>query len=187
MSNRRVADALIACATLAYPFIVFFGFQHVSPRVLAGVLIALWAARLASGRLRETAATVWMGIASIGFAAWVWIGGDADQLRWYPVLCSGLLLGVFAMSLYRGMPVAERLARLREPTLSPRAIWYTRQVTRAWCLFFALNSVIAAATALWGSWLVWSVYNGLIAYLIIGLLFAVEYLVRMRFRRGGQS
>jgi uncharacterized membrane protein len=33
---------------------------------------------------------------------------------------------------------------------------------------------------LWASERVWALYNGLIAYLLIGTLFAVEWLVRQR-------
>jgi uncharacterized membrane protein len=39
---------------------------------------------------------------------------------------------------------------------------------------------MAAATAIWCSFSVWSLYNGLIAYILIGLLMAIEYRVRIR-------
>jgi uncharacterized membrane protein len=77
----------------------------------------------------------------------------------------------------------ERLARIREPELPAPAIYYTRRVTQVWCLFFALNGVIALITTLWASAAVWTIYNGLVAYLLMGLLFAVEYSVRWRFKQ----
>jgi uncharacterized membrane protein len=72
------------------------------------------------------------------------------------------------------------LARLREPDLPPHAVVYVRRVTQVWCGFFLLNGSVALATALWASERVWALYNGLIAYLLIGTLFAVEWLVRQR-------
>ena len=53
-----------------------------------------------------------------------------------------------------------------------------------WCGFFVLNGALALATALWMSDRAWALYNGLIAYGLIGLLFGVEWLVRQRVRTG---
>jgi uncharacterized membrane protein len=39
---------------------------------------------------------------------------------------------------------------------------------------------MALYTALFTSMATWTLYNGLIAYLLMGLLFAGEYLVRLR-------
>src|SRR5215831_7157009 len=61
-------------------------------------------------------------------AACAW-GGGWVPLRLYPVLMNVVLLGVFAASLRRGPSVVERLARMREPDLPPRAVAYTRRVT----------------------------------------------------------
>ena len=63
-------------------------------------------------------------------------------LRWYPVLISGFMLGLFGLSLKYGPPMVERLARLREPQLPAKAIRYTRQVTIAWCVFFLCNGLL---------------------------------------------
>jgi uncharacterized membrane protein len=43
-----------------------------------------------------------------------------------------------------------------------------------------LNGSMALITALWSSFEVWSLYNGLIAYVLMGLLFGGEYWVRQR-------
>jgi len=57
---------------------------------------------------------------------------------------------------------------------------YTRQVTRIWCAFFAVNALIAAWTALWATREVWALYNGFFAYLAMGALFAGEWILRRR-------
>ena len=77
----------------------------------------------------------------------------------------------------------ERFARIREPNLPMRAISYTRRVTQVWCIFFFVNGAIALVTALWASPATWTLYNGLIAYVMMGLLFAGEYVVRWHFKR----
>ena len=42
----------------------------------------------------------------------------------------------------------------------------------------------ALVTALWMSDRAWALYNGLIAYVLIGLLFGAEWLVRQRVKAG---
>ncbi|MDH2295860.1 hypothetical protein [Cobetia sp. 1AS1] len=104
-------------------------------------------------------------------------------LRAYPVLVNLAMLSVFATSLWRGMPVIERLARLQEPDLPAAGVRYTRKVTRVWCGFFVFNASVAAATALYADLATWTLYNGLVSYVLMGLLFCGEWLVRRRLRR----
>ena len=61
---------------------------------------------------------------------------------------------------------------------------YTRKVTQVWCGFFVLNGGLALGTALWASDATWALYNGLIAYGLMGVLFAGEWVVRRRVRAG---
>jgi uncharacterized membrane protein len=78
--------------------------------------------------------------------------------------------------------VIERIARMREPYLAPEAVAYTRRVTLAWCGFFVANGAVSAATAVWGTEQVWVFYNGLLAYVLMGAFFGVEWLLRIRMR-----
>jgi uncharacterized membrane protein len=103
-----------------------------------------------------------------------------DALRLYPVLVNAGMLELFAWSLHSPPSLVERLARLQHPDLPPEGVRYTKRVTLVWCLFFIINGGIALITALWGSMAVWTLYNGLIAYLLMGILFAGEYIVRKR-------
>ena len=104
-------------------------------------------------------------------------------LKLYPVAVNLALLSSFAFSLLHPPSAIERLARLREPELSPAAIRYTRKVTQVWCGFFVLNAGIALATALWMSNEAWALYNGLIAYIAMGCLFCIEWLIRQKVKR----
>jgi 3-hydroxymyristoyl/3-hydroxydecanoyl-(acyl carrier protein) dehydratase len=55
---------------------------------------------------------------------------------------------------------------------------YCRKVTLVWCAFFIFNGGIAAWTIFSGSDMLWSVYNGGISYILTGMLFAGEFIVR---------
>lgn len=78
------------------------------------------------------------------------------------------------------MPLVERLARLQYPQLSAQGVRYTRRVTQIWCGFFILNGSVALITAQIGDMALWSAWNGMIAYLLMGALMAGEWLVRRR-------
>ncbi len=72
---------------------------------------------------------------------------------------------------------------MREPDLPAATLAYTRRVTQVWCGFFVVNGAIALFTALYASAALWSLYNGFLAYLFMGLLFAGEYFVRWQVKR----
>lgn len=63
------------------------------------------------------------------------------------------------------------------------AISYTRRVTQIWCAFFVVNGAIAFVTAMWASEAIWSIYTGVVSYFLMGLLFGIEFLFRLRFKR----
>ncbi len=96
---------------------------------------------------------------------------------------NGSLLVLFGVTLLKPPSMAERLARLKEPDLPPHAVEYTRKVTMAWCVFFLVNGSIAAATSLWGSDAQWALYNGGIAYGLMGVFAGAEYLVRLKVKK----
>lgn len=169
---------LAGAATLLYPLIVYAGLRHASPRVMAIALVAV--ALLRAGTLRGKPAWMAMVAAALLLAAAVFLSGETLPLKLYPALVNGVMLAVFGWSLLHPPTVVERLARLREPDLPPSGVAYTRRVTIAWCLFFVFNGALALATAWWASDAVWALYNGGIAYLLIGLMFAGEWLVRKR-------
>ncbi len=104
-------------------------------------------------------------------------------LKYYPVLINIFMLILFGYSLINPPSIIERFARRQEPDLPPAGIMYTRRVTQVWCIFFMINTCISLTTILWASPKIWSLYNGIIAYIFMGLLFGGEYLVRIRFKR----
>ncbi|WP_372877312.1 hypothetical protein [Pseudomonas sp.] len=177
----RLLGLLLVVAGLVYPFAVYYGMEHLSPRIFAALLGGLWLARLLLGKQGPSGR--WMAAAALAFCLLLGLAGEPALLRWYPVLINLLLLGLFALSLKVGPPLVERLARLREPELPERAVRYTRQVTKVWALFFLGNGLISAALTLWAPLSWWTLYTGLISYGLIGLLFTGEWLMRQRVRR----
>ncbi len=176
---RRLVNGAIAMLTLLYPLAVYFGIQYVDPWQIASALAALLLLRLVTGRASDKGNQLVL-IAAVLYCGFAVLENNLITLRFYPALINLGLLIVFSASLYFPPPVIERLARIQHPELPPKGVRYTRRVTEVWCAFFLMNGTIAAATALWASFACWSLYNGLIAYVLMGLLMAVEYLIRIR-------
>jgi len=102
----------------------------------------------------------------------------------YPVAVCLSFAGVFIASLMPNKtPVIETIATKMDGPLVPAQIHYTRKVTIVWCVFFLLNASVSSAIALFGSIELWALYNGILSYVFIGLLFLVEYVVRHFFKR----
>jgi uncharacterized membrane protein len=171
--------AALLVVSVAYPVVVYLALGHVGPRWIALLLVVL-----ALARAWVTRELFWLGAAAVAMvlAAASFLGDFWGPLKLYPALVNGVMFGLFAMSLWRGPSVVERLARLREPDFPPAAVAYTRRVTQVWCGFFVVNGLVAAATALWASTAVWTLYNGLLSYVAMGALMGGEWLVRQRVR-----
>ena len=102
--------------------------------------------------------------------------------RLYPVLMVAVALVVFAISLWR-TPLVEVFARRMGETLDARGVVYCRRVTVVWTVFLSIHLVVTLLTV-FASHETWALYNGVLAYLMMGALFVGEWLFRRRYRRG---
>lgn len=173
--KQRLTAVLGALILLLWPILVLTLHARVGswPLLIIGAALLAW--RLPQARtLAIVAGLVLIGMGLLGHAE---LG-----MRAYPVAITLIMLSLFAGSLFHGMPIVERLARLREPELPPEAVLYTRRVTLAWCVFFVINGSISAWTALYASLATWTLYNGFISYCAMGVMFAGEWLCRRRMR-----
>ena len=178
---RTVLTILTVVITLLYPFVIWFGHGRVSPRVLALLLIVAAATRLPMVKLSKVSR--WCLVSALLLAAVAIWNNALLPLKLYPVLVNAGMLCVFGYSLFVPPSIIERMARLTDPQLPDFAIAYTRRVTQVWCGFFVVNGSLALITAFWASPEMWSIYNGIVAYVAMGLLFAGEYIVRIVFKR----
>lgn len=191
-SLARLFGLVLGLVLLLYPLLVFYGLAHFGPRLLAGLLLALSLGKLAFNRWLKLPMgnTSWLLLAASLATIITLVSGSALGLKSYPVLVNLVLLSVFGFSLWHPPSVIERFARLQyqlqKRELPSHVPAYTRKVTWVWCGFFTLNAFLALATA-FASDSLWALYNGLIAYLLMGLLMASEYLVRLRVQRRHQQ
>ncbi|MBR7063819.1 MAG: AMP-binding protein, partial [Treponema sp.] len=110
---------------------------------------------------------------------------QAIFLKLYSVVISAMLLIVFASTLIFSPNIIFRLATLQDKSIKGASRenlieQYCKKVTIAWCVFFILNGSTAAFTAFFCSDKVWAIYSGGISYILMGLMFAVEFIIRKK-------
>ncbi|WAR46416.1 COG4648 family protein [Methylomonas rapida] len=180
---RLGLNALIAAATVSYPFLIWFSLDFVQPRVLALLLAGLFWLRFL---LRESQASnqglmLMIPVSILLLLAIAW-SNRGEWLLAYPVLVSLAFFALFFSSLLYPPTMIERLARLEDPDLPPKGVAYTRKVTQVWSVFFLCNAAVSLATILYGDRWLWGFYNGFVSYILMGLLMAAEMAVRRKVR-----
>jgi uncharacterized membrane protein len=167
-----------------YPALIFAGLQFFDPRTVGACVLAALVVRYRRQAARLIAGFSAGQLVALGLPPLLGLAVIATNsellLRLYPASISASMLILFGVTLIRPPSMVERFARLEHPELSPERVRYTRRVTEVWCLFFVGNGAIAAYTAAFASREVWALYNGLIAYVLMGSLFAGERLFRRR-------
>ena len=178
---------LVAVVGLGYPLLVYAGLLFLEPRVLVvGVGILLLAHAASSWRtwtrrdlVRVMVPVVLVTAVLVATA----IVNDGRVLLVVPALVNGALLIGFGRTLRRGPSIIETYARLRHPEMPASRAPYLRAVTGMWCGFFVVNITISVLLTLYGTLEAWTVHNGILAYVLVGILLAAERVDRYwRFR-----
>ena len=181
---RVVLRVALIFVTLLYPLGVFFGLRYFDPRTLVLLLILVAGIRwfsIEQSPLNHSPLNHWLWLPLLALlSVWTWVAQTDIGLKIYPVFVNLSLLALFAWSLAHPPSMVEKFARIKHADLPTQAIPYTKRVTQIWCGFFVFNATISALTCLWASDAVWALYNGLIAYLLMAALYAVEWFIRQR-------
>jgi uncharacterized membrane protein len=173
----------------AYPVAVYVGLTRFSARGLGALLALLllpgFVSKLRNARREDLLTVARLPLSILSLLALAAILDDARFVFALPILINLALLAQFVSSL-AGTPIVERFARMQHPDLPASHVPYCRSVTKVWCGFFLGNALISYALAAFAPLSWWTLYNGLLAYLLIGILATVEYVVRkFRFRDYG--
>ena len=190
-----IAAVLLGTVMAAYPLFVWIGLSQGSPRHVAAILLCV-VAPIAAIRMRRSQRAAMRGLATVPLATVLCLVLSAALdtegfMLAVPVLINAIFLAVFGWSLRSGaMPMVERFARLQEDPLAPDKQVWCRTWTVLWSVFFIANGSTALVLALLvvadqapRAW--WATYNGLIAYVLMGVMFASEWTMRRRrFSRG---
>lgn len=187
-NNMRRVPAVIATALLVlYPLFVYFGLTYFQARHIGLLLLLVFVLRLmfVPGLLRGTSAASMLLVIIAGaiICIMAFALNNAIPLKLYPLLVNAILAVAFYMSLINPPTIIEKIARYQHPDLSENGIRYTRRVTRLWLGFFLVNGLVSAYTIFFASFEIWTLYNGVVSYGLIAVLFAGEYVVRRQIMR----
>ena len=167
----RPLDLLLVLISLAYPFVVYFGLVHFSPLTVGLALVVFLILRLLLQRHRRARRSEFgIYLAVLAAITVLLMVNELLAIKTYPVLISLSFAVVFGYSLFNPPTIIERFARMMEGELDEQAIRYTRNVISLW-------------TALYGDLATWTLYNGFISYILIGLMFGGEFLLRQYVKR----
>lgn len=103
-------------------------------------------------------------------------------LKLYPPVCNFTVFMVFFSSLFAKETIIQKIARACGDKLDKPAWTYTRNLTYVWCVFMFLNFLMSIYTIFLPD-NIWILYNGCISYALVGLLFVIEYIVRIILRK----
>lgn len=181
---RAALPATLVAISAAYPFIIFAADKKVTPLALAAGACVLLAARAFLGGQRHWSREL-RGplLAAIVLIAGLALLDGALAAKAYPVVLSAGLALLFGLSLRQPRSLVERFAELSGDVLSPAGRRYCRHVTLVWATWLALNAVISAVLALAGSLAAWTLWTGGIAYVVTGVIFGGEFVLRRMLRR----
>jgi uncharacterized membrane protein len=131
---------------------------------------------------RRGAMLALLALAAGGLAlGWVRLAANVSWLYFIQHVGTNALLGVaFGRTLGQARtPLCTGLAALVHGELSAALIRYTRQVTIAWTVFFALVTGTSLLLFAFAPIAVWSVFANLLTLPLVALMFAAEYAVRL--------
>ena len=168
---------------LGYPAIAYSVLHHFGPRGL-GVLVCLVFApcilfrviRHGWGEFNTSSVQGMMMVVALALGSMSM--NRVDWLLLTPVVFNLCLAIGFGLTLRLGPSMIERFARLQEPDLSVAKQSWCRMWTMIWVGYFVTNCIVVSYLAYFApvSW--WATYTGAIAYIIMGSLFAVEFVGR---------
>jgi uncharacterized membrane protein len=185
--RRRSVRAVLVLLSLGLAVLAHFTIvRRFSPALgaalalLPATLVALWAARRARRRAWAIAA---LALAAAG----LWAGWGTLERHFPSVFLvehagmNALLAFVFGRTLAAGRePLCTRFARLMHAKLPAEVVAYTRAITLAWTIFFATLATLSVALYAAGFLEAWSLLATILSPVLLALMFAGEYAVRLR-------
>ncbi len=182
MTRQGLIRAFFLLCVAAYPFIIFFGLSYLPPSAFGLALLVLLALRFGVLLPDERPILLPALVIYVIYAATATISQSQMLLLYYPAVVNLTLGGVFLNSLRSGDPLLLRIIRARGTTMTVHAPSYLYWLTGIWAAFFIVNAAISIWTST-QSLEIWTLYNGFLAYIAIGVLAAGEFVFRYFYKR----
>ncbi|QSA98864.1 hypothetical protein [Methylococcus sp. EFPC2] len=173
--NRRLPVSLIILLALGYPFLSgwLMGQGY-------GRAVLLLFACLTLGRALRAGAPArrWIHGGSAILLALGAVYSEAFTARLIPALVYASLAWLFGHTLAHPPSLIERLVRLQFPEFQPGIADYLYRLTQIWTAFFAASAAVCVLLAAYADERLWTLYTGVIVYLLMGGLALGEMIYR---------
>lgn len=180
MKASSAVKAALSIFAAAYPFVVFFAIRRGFSLLALSLILLL--VLIVNFALYRRVLVLAMGLALLVLVA---LSGSFECFKLYPVFMNLAFASLFGFSLL-GKPLVQSIAERLKGALPPQGVAYARKATIAWFVFLSCLSAISFAT-LFAPLEVWTIFNGMLSYILIALMFAAEYLVRRKVLNAGKA
>ena len=177
-----IVRTLVTIFFIAYPFIVYFGLSVLPPSFFGLVLVVLLGLRFGVLLPEERRILLPILLVFLVYAVTTVFVDSAQLLLYYPALVNFTLFLVFSSSLRSGEPLLLRFVRARGIEISDHTPRYLFWLTAIWAAFFVLNGLVSVWTSTL-SLQAWTLYNGLISYILVAILGVGEWLFRRHYKK----
>ena len=174
---KKITGPLVLICVLAYPFFVYWSLERFPLKVIGWSFLAVLILRSVAMK-QEKKQWLPLVIGVLTTSILLTIFNDPLYLKLNPVIISTCAALTFLWTLFTPPSMIETFARISDKDLPDEAIPYCRKVTVIWVNFLFLNAVIALYTCFYTDMKIWMFYNGFLAYILMGALFAGEYAYR---------
>jgi len=174
---KIIKSILVTCLFLAYPYLVYQGMESgmvwIAPAFFSGIYL------LQSFASQNIKIKIYKGCVSIGLLLGAYYLQTVTA-KVLPVLIQLRLMYFFGRTLLKGKGPSfiESFVRLEFPEFPPGVSRYCRRLTILWTAFFGFNAIMCVLLVIWGSDVLWALYNGVFIYVMIAVLMVGEYIYR---------
>jgi uncharacterized membrane protein len=188
---KTILGAISALFLIASPWVLYWTLtQHgvgVAAALLIGWVIVRTIPILLAAKREQRIAALQLPAIALGFACIGWLSDNGTWLLVLPSATQGAFGLAFLRSL-SGTPLIEHFARMVKPELRPAELAHCRTWTGIWGVYLLALAALGLALARWATLPVWTVYVGIVSYVLVAVLFAIEYVIRkIRFRDYGRN
>jgi uncharacterized membrane protein len=188
---KAVLGVISALFVLASPWVLYWTLSQHQVGLAAGLLVGWVILRtipiVIAARPEQRAAALKLPAIALLFAV---LGVVSNNGTWLLVLPSATQasFGVVFLRSLSGTPLIEHFARMIKPALGAGELAHCRRWTAIWGGYLFVLAALGLVLARWASLTVWTVYVGIVSYVLIAVLFAIEYVIRkIQFRDYGRN
>jgi uncharacterized membrane protein len=189
--TKTVLGVISALFIVASPWVLYWTLSRHRVGVAAVTLIGWVIVRtipvLMSAKREQRVAALQLPAIALVFTGLGWVFNSGTWLLILPSATQATFGLAFLRSL-SGTPLIEHFARMMKPALSAAQQAHCRRWTAVWGIYLLVLAAIGLGLARWAPLAVWTAYVGVLSYVLIGVLFVIEYVIRKtRFRDYGRN